>query len=442
MQLRRALGLIDLTLFNIAAVVGIRWLAAAAHAGPGSLSLWIAAATLFFVPCALAVASLSGRFPEQGGIYVWTQRAFGDWHGFLCGYCYWLSNLFYFPNLIVAGVGMAAAAFGWGDTHVVTVSLVMLWILLVMNLLGFSIGKWIGNAGGVATYSAGAVLIAAGAAVFFWRGPATPLQLAPDLSMEKLNFWSQIAFAFGGLELGAVMAGEIRDPQRTIPRAAWLSGLAIAAFYLLGTLAMLILLPSAEVNVITGLVQAGNAAAAQLGLGGLGVMLSMLVCVSVAGQAGSWIAGAARIPYVIGIDHLLPESFARTHPRWGTPYVSILTQGVASTAFLVILHAGENLKAGYQILVDMTVILYFIPFAYLFASAWRFGQRLAAMSGMFVTLVALVVSVIPPPGIASLAIFEFKLIGGAAALMLVARWWFQRASRRWEREPCGAEPAA
>jgi amino acid transporter len=304
-----------------------------------------------------------------------------------------------------------------------------------VNLLGFSIGKWVGNAGGAATYSAGAVLIAAGAAVFLWRGPATPLHLTPDASMEKLNFWPQIAFAFGGLELSAIMAGEIRDPRRTIPRAAWVSGLAIAAFYILGTLAMLILVPSDEVNVITGLVQAGNSAAAQLGLGGLGALLSVLVCISVAGQAGAWIAGAARIPYVIGIDHLLPKCFARTHPRWGTPHVSILTQGAASTAFLVILHMGETLKAGYQILVDMTVILYFIPFAYLFGSAWRLGQRLAAVSGMSVTAAALAVSVIPPPGVASLAVFELKLIGGAVVLMALARWWFLRAARTPEREP-------
>lgn len=430
MQLRRALGLFDLTLFNIAAVVGIRWLAAAAHAGPGSISLWIAAALLFFVPCALAVASLSRRFPEQGGIYIWTQQAFGNWHGFLCGYCYWLSNLFYFPNLVVAGVGMGAAAFGLGDQYVVTVSLAVLWILLGLNVAGFSIGKWVGNAGGLATYGAGGILMMAAAAVFVLKGPATTLHLLPDASLEKLNFWSQIALAFGGLELGAIMAGEIRDPERTIPRAAWLSGLAIATFYILGTMSMLVLLETERVNVLTGLVQAGDAAGSHLGLGGLGPTLSLLVCLSVGGQLSSWIAGAARIPYVIGIDHLLPESFARTHPRWGTPHVSILTQGVASTAFLLILHTGESLKAGYQILVDMTVILYFIPFAYLFGSAWKFGQRVAAACGLLVTVVALGVSVIPPPDVSSAAMFELKLVGGAAVLVLIARWWFTRSAGR------------
>ena len=155
-------------LFNIAAVVGIRWLAAAAHTGPGSISLWVLAAALFFVPSALSVAALSARFPEEGGIYVWTRRGFGDWHGFLCGWCYWLSNLFYFPSLILAGVGMAARAMGFAEDRnaILAISLAILWIASVSNVVGVAFGKWIGNLGGLSTYIGGALLIVLGAMVW------------------------------------------------------------------------------------------------------------------------------------------------------------------------------------------------------------------------------------------------------------------------------------
>ncbi|MCS7023595.1 MAG: APC family permease [Bryobacteraceae bacterium] len=428
MELRRELGLLDLTLFNISAVVGIRWLAAAAHTGPGVLTLWLVAALLFFVPSALAVASLSRRFPQQGGLYVWTQQAFGPWHGFLCGYCYWLSNVFYFPNLALAGVSMTGAAVGLREGDVQVAALLVVWLVLMFNYFGLGVSKWISNLAGAATYSTGMILVVAGLATLIAHGSASRVTIWPEASLEKLNFWSQIAFAFGGLELGAVLAGEIRSPQHTIARAAWTSGLIITGFYILGTLALLVLVPSSEISMLNGLIQAGQAIGKQWQLPMASGVFATLACLSIAGQLGSWMAGAARIPYVAGIHHLLPPSFSQLHPRWRTPYVAILTQGALSTIFLVAMNAGENLKAGYQILVDMTVILYFIPFGYLFAAAWKGGQRLAGACGMLVTGIALVLTLVPPPGVSSVAGFELKLLGGAAVLIAFARGWFLRFS--------------
>src|SRR5437899_1916137 len=87
--LRRELGFRDLILYSLAGVVGTRWIATAAHAGPGSVTLWALAAASFFIPSAFAIARLSARFPEEGGLYIWTKRCFGEWHGFLCCWLYW-----------------------------------------------------------------------------------------------------------------------------------------------------------------------------------------------------------------------------------------------------------------------------------------------------------------------------------------------------------------
>jgi len=431
--LQRELGLRDLVLFNIAAVVGIRWLAAAAHAGAGSITLWVLAAAFFFVPSALAVTRLAARFPDEGGIYVWTKRSFGDWHGFLCGWCYWLSNLFYIPNLLLAGIAIAVYTLGGqyvrladNRLFVVTASLLVLWIALLTNLLGVRIGKWTENLGGLATYAAGAGLVILGAVVWTRSGSATRLDLLPEWSWGKLNFWSQIAFAFGGLELGAIMGGEIRDPPRTVPRAAWISGTAIAAFYILGTLALLVLLPAERVNIMSGLAQAGAAAGERLALPWVAPLLALLITAGVTGQLGAWLAGAARLPFVIGLDRYLPASFARLHPRWRTPHVAILTQGAACTLFLLIVQLGENLRSGYQLLVDMTVVTYFIPFLYLFLSAWKHGQRWSAAAGALVTTAAIAFSLVPPGEAESPWLFEAKLIGGCALLIAAARIWFTR----------------
>jgi amino acid transporter len=409
-------------------VAGIRWLAAAAHTGPGSITLWILAALGFFVPSALAVAELSSRFPEEGGIYVWTRRGFGDWQGFLCGWCYWLSNLFYLPNLLLAGVGMAGYALGLAENKIslIAVSLLILWIALLTNLVGLSVGKWTNNLGALATYAAGVLLIGLGLASWTRSSPATPIQILPKWDLGKLNFWSQIAFAFGGLELGAVMSGEIRDPDRTVPRAAWIAGLSIAAFYILGTLSLLVLLPPDRISVVTGLVQAGEAAAQRLGTPSLSLFLVVLILLGVLGQLGAWIGGTARMPFVIGLDRYLPSAFTALHPRWRTPYVAIWVQGAACTVFLLVLQAGENLRIGYQLLVDMSVITYFIPFLYLFAASWKCGQKASASLGLLVTTVAIVLSFIPPPDAASVWLFEIKLVGGCSLLIAAGRLCFQR----------------
>jgi glutamate:GABA antiporter len=409
-------------------VVGIRWLAAAAHTGPGSITLWVLAAGLFFIPLALSVAALSKRFPEEGGIYVWTRRGFGDWHGFLCGWCYWLSNVFYFPSLLLAGVGMAATALGFAEnrTAILATALAILWIASITNIVGLGVGKWTGNLGGLSTYLGGALLVGLGLVAWIRFGSATPLRLLPEWNLDKLNFWSQIVFAFGGLELGAIMGGEIRNPEKTVARAAWIAGLSIAAFYIAGTLAMLVLLPPDRISVVTGLVQAAAAAGARFGLGWPPLVLAFAIGLGVTGQLGAWIAGSARLPFVIGIDHYLPPIFSRLHPRWRTPHLSILILSGACTVFVIAMQAGENLRIGYQLLVDMTVVTYFVPFLYLFGAAWKNGQRASSMAGLAVTALGIVLSFVPPPDVSSVCVFEGKLAGGFGLIAIMGRLCFQR----------------
>ena len=220
------------------------------------------------------------------------------------------------------------------------------------------------------------------------------------------------------------MSGEIRDPERTVPRAAWIAGLAIAAFYILGTLAILVLIPAPQVSILSGLVQAGQAAGAKLHLEWMGWLLVGLVLLGVAGQLGAWIGGAARVPFVIGVDRYLPAAFARLHPRWKTPYIGILVQAAVCTAALFVAQAGETLHASYQLLVDLTVITYFIPFLYLFAAAWKLAGRMAPAAGMAVTGVAIVFSLLPPSDTAAPWLFEAKVIGGTLLLIAAGRLCF------------------
>ena len=431
--LRRELRLRDLVFFNICAVVSLRWVASAAHAGSGSFVLWIVAALFFFLPSAITVSSLSRRFPEEGGMYIWTKRAFGDQHAFLCGWFYFISTVLYFPSLLLSGLGMTAYAFGGLGQRfaedrgfALSITLAVLWTAFAANFFGMKVAKWISAFGGISTFIIGAALVVLAIGVGLRYGIATRFELLPKVNLNTVNFWSQIAFAFVGLELAPIVSGEIRNPQRDLPRAAVISGILSAILYIGVTAALLVLLKPEQISPMTGLTQAGAAAAQKFGVPIISILLATLIGIALIGQLDTWIAGNTRLPYAVGLDHYLPPAFSRIHPHWGTPYVSLLVQAVVATLFLLMAQLGETVRAAYQIMVDMTVIVTLIPFVYIYAAGFRFASRIAALSGMAVTLIAIVFAAIPPPEAASAAIFEAKVVGGSLFFALLGWIVFKR----------------
>jgi amino acid transporter len=431
--LRRELRLRDLVFFDICAIISLRWIAAAAHAGPGSFVLWAIAAIFFFLPSAITVSSLARRFPEEGGLYIWTKHAFGDRHAFLCGWFYFISTVLYLPSLLLAGVSMTAYAFGELGQHfaedrgfALPVTLAVLWAAFAANFFGMKVAKWISALGGSSTFIIGAVLGVLAIVAILRFGIATKFELLPKANLDTVNFWSQIAFAFVGLELAPIVSAEIRNPRRDLPRAAVISGVISAAFYMSMTAALLVLLKPAEISPMTGLAQAGAAVAQKLGTPIVSILLAALIGIALAGQLDTWIAGNTRLPYAIGLDRYLPDAFGRIHPRWGTPYVSLLVQALAATLFLLMAQLGETVRAAYQIMVDMMLIVTFIPFVYIFGAGFRFASRIAAISGLAVTFIAIVFAAIPPPEAASAAIFEAKVVGGSVFFALLGWIVFKR----------------
>jgi amino acid transporter len=385
-QLRKTMGFWDVLLFDIAAVLGPRWIAAAGHNGPSSISLWVIAALFFFVPGALVINELSSRFPEEGGLYVWSREAFGPFHGFVAGWTYWFYTVFYFPGLLLASASMSAyvlggtrgAALADNRAFLIPVSLALLAAAVLLNIVGLNVGKWLQNAGGVGTYIPLLILAGIAMVIAFRYGSITHFTLAdmlPRWNWDTVNFWSQIAFAFTGLELVTAMSEEVRDPRRTLPRAVFAAGALIALMYIAGTFAVLALLPSGNVDPQSGVFQAIALGSGALKLGFIGVLAAVLVTAGNAGGVGSTVAGVARVPFVVGIDRYLPRAFGKIHPKWRTPYISILVQAVLSGAILLLSQINQSAQHAYQFLVDAAIILYFVPFLYMFAAVIKLAGR-------------------------------------------------------------------
>ena len=330
-QLRRVMGFWDLLLFNVAAVLGPRWIAAASHNGPSSVSLWILAAVGFFLPTALVIVELTSRYPEEGGLYAWTKLAFGDFHGFVAGWTYWIYTIFYFPALLLASAAMSAYVIGPRGAELaqnrwflLTGSFILLIVAVVLNIVGSNIGKWLQNAGGVSTYLP--LLILAVIAFLFLRSTGQHSvtifsrdTIIPHWDWGTVNFWPQLAFGLTGLEIGAMMSEEVKDPRRTFPRAIFASGALIAVIYVVGTIAVLSMVPAGQVDPKSGVFQAITMGSVALKVGFIGVLAAVLVSVGNAGGVGTTVAGVARLPFVVGIDHYMPAIFGKIHPKWRTP---------------------------------------------------------------------------------------------------------------------------
>ncbi len=459
-QLRKTMGFWDVLLFNIATVLGPRWIAAAGHNGTSSISLWAIAAIFFFVPGALVINELSSRFPEEGGLYVWSREAFGPFHGFVAGWTYWIYTVFYFPGLLLASASMSAYIIGGRGavlaedrTFQLTVSLALLIVAVVLNIIGLNIGKWLQNAGGVGTYVPLVMLVSIAALVAFRHGSATHFtiqNMLPAWKWDTVNFWSQIAFAFTGLELVSAMSEEVRNPRRTLPRAVFGAGALIALMYIAGTFAILALVPAADLDPQSGVFHAITLGSIALGVGFLGIVAAVLVTVGNAGGVGSTVAGIARVPFVVGIDRYLPAAFGKIHPRWKTPYVSILVQAIASGIILLASQIkSATVAEAYQLVVDAAIILYFIPFLYMFAAVIKLAHRkdrsdnphavlvpggitgvwISGGLGFMVILIGILFSLVPPGDASNKLVFELKLVGGTLASILLGLFLYWRGAR-------------
>lgn len=468
-QLRKELTFWDVLLFNIAGVLGPRWIAAAAHNGTSSISLWVLFALVFFVPTAFVITELGTRFPHEGGLYVWSKEAFGDFHGFVAGWTYWVFSFFYFPGLLLASASMAAYVGGHSWSYLAQDRTFLLWgsfgllaIAVGMNIVGLNIGKWLQNAGGVGTYLPLLLLAGTSALVCWKHGSVTHFTWAniwPSWNLGTVNFWSQLLFAFTGLELVTAMSDEIRNPQKTLARATWASGFLIAVIYVVSTIAVLGVVQDAQVDAKSGVFQALTVASGVLKAGAIGMIAAMLAVVGNAGGIGTTVAGISRVPFIVGVDRYLPAAFGKIHPKWKTPYISILVQAGISALILLASQVNETMSNAYQIVVSAATILYFIPFLYMYAAAIRLAGRkdrrenqhavlipggkagvwLAGGLGFATTVMGIVFSVIPPGETTDKLLFEMKLLGGTIGAVAIGLILYYRGARQKTREAAEAE---
>jgi glutamate:GABA antiporter len=432
-SLRRQLGLSDLVLTQILCVVGSSWVGVAAGMGRAQTVLWVLAMALFYLPMAASVIELNRRMPLEGGLYVWAREAFGDLGGFLTawnigayGIAVTATILYAIPTELKYLIGPRAAWLPenhWASFGVVAVTVLA---VTVSSLRGLEWGKWIFNLGGAAILVVFAGLIVLPTIALMRGEPVrwTPFTLAmPVADMRTLALFGQMLFgALCGLEYVAIMAGESRQPARTIGRSVWIASPVICAMFILGTGSVVALVPQGQIDFIAPIPQTMRAALGNMGWGNLLAMIAIvLVEVRLLGAASLLFTGATRLPMAAGWDHLVPAWFTRMHPRWGTPANSIVFAGGAVLALVVFAMVGVHSQETYQVLTGASLTHYEVAYLAMFAvplagrAALRKGMprwlKMTSAVGFAATCFALLISAYPFVSVVNAKAYAAKILG-------------------------------
>ncbi len=446
-HLKRVLGRFDLVLLFVVAVFNLNVVPSIAANGGVTVWLWLISLLLFFWPQGIAVIELAHRYPGEGGVYLWAKEVFGDFHGFLSGWCYWTNNMLYVPTVMLYFVGVSVFIFGSGHqaladnkAFALSASLALLVLLTILNIVGLGVGKWLNNLGAIGTGIAAAVLIGLG--IIIWLRFGTTVTAAdfrvPANPRFVLNSFGVICFGLVGLELASVMGDEIQNPDRTLPGAVAWGGVLSGLLYIGATLTLLIAVSKNDISVLQGIVQAVSQMAGRVGLGWIVVPFALMLSLSIAGIGSAWMGGSARIPFVAGLDSYMPSWLGKVHPKYATPHAALIVQAIVSLVLVVInFLASGGVQEAFQTMLSLAVVLQLVPFLYVFAALLKFAfdgsaQRryskgllaFAGASGLLTTMLGIALAFFPARQISSIWWYEAKMFGITLAFLVMAAFFF------------------
>lgn len=453
---------------QILIVLSVTWPGFAAHQGSTHVALWLFGIVLMFLPLAAVVQFCVRIWPLEGGSYQWVKYTAGPFPGFMTAWNFFANCILASSNvgiLTLTGmtylIGPGAAWMTESNAMIAAVGAAVFALILLANIPGFSIGRWMAYVGAAMTlFVAGllAVLVFVHPHATALRphvAPQPPFSLAlPALTLTTLNLFSKVVFySLVGLEQVAVFAGEIRNAPRTLLRSSWIAGPVIAVLYILMTGSLLTYTPAHNIDVTGPIAQllttafpAASSDSDGVGWGdllGRGVIVAMIL--TTISSVSILVAEASRLPMVAAWDHLLPEWFTRLHPRYKTPTRSLVVIVLLNLVFSLLACVGAAKEEAFQLLAGTSSLCYGISYLLMFCvpllAGTRFSRcpglrvpmtiRLASVSGIALTLLAIVMNLVPITQVPHPWVYALKVgltVAGLNAAGAALYWRGSRAS--------------
>ncbi len=451
---KRILSVFSLVMINVIAVDSLRTLPISAKLGFSLISYYAFAALFFFIPVALVAAELATAYPSTGGIYVWIREAFGKRTAFMTIWLQWIYNIFWYPTIMAFVVATLAYLFDPSlanhKIYLLTTMISLFWLFTLLNCQGMKISNLISTLGACLGTIIPMLLIALLGFIWVIQGRPLAAHLTdtawiPDFTaLGNLSLLTAVLFGLLGMEMSAVHAEEVKNPQRDYPRALLYSTLIIFLTLVLGSLAIVIVVPGETLSMVSGLIDAYAIFFDAYHMAWLTPIIAVLIILGAVSSISAWIIGPTKGLLVAAHDKCIPETFTKTN-KHGVPTTILVTQAIIFTALTSVFILFKTINAAYWILsascAQMALLVYVLMFAAAIKlryskphqrGAYRIpggliGLWITAGTGLICCAVTIFIGFIPPTQIPiqNVFLFELLLVGGLV-LFAVLPWFFTR----------------
>jgi putative glutamate/gamma-aminobutyrate antiporter len=459
---KRVLGVFTLAMINVAAIISLRNLPVMAEYGLAMIFYYAASTFLFFLPVAFVSAELATAWPETGGVYVWVKEAFGPHWGFLAIWMQAVNNVVWFPTVLAFIAGtlafVIAPDLAENRYYTLAVVLVVFWCATLVNLRGMKLSGIISSVGTmIGTVFPGVLIIVLGAAwILSGNNSATPItakSLLPDLSgLNQIVFFAGSLVALTGMEMSAVHAQEVKNPQRDYPKAILLSSVVILGLSTLGSMAIALVVPKNSMSLDAGIMQAFKIVLDSMNLSWLVPVTGFLVAAGAIAMVSTWIVGPAKGLMATSHQGDLPPVFQGCNKE-GMPINIMIIQAIVVSLFALAFILMPSVNSAYWVLTILTAEAYMIMYALMFLAAivlrfkrpevkrpyrvpgGKIGMFIVAGAGFLTSLFAIIIGFIPPAGQETGGLLQYELILCGGLIILAAPPFIFVACRKpeWSR---------
>jgi amino acid transporter len=448
---KQVLSVFSLVMINVIAIDSLRTLPISAQLGFSLVSYYAFAAIVFFIPVALVAAELATAYPSTGGIYIWVREAFGRRIAFLTIWLQWSYNIVWYPTIMAFVAATLAYLFDPNlanhKLYLLTTMIGLFWIFTILNCFGMKISGFVDMLGACfGTIFPMCVIACLG---LFWFIQGRPLATditaswLPDFrSFGNVSLFSAVVFGLLGIEMSAVHAEEVKNPQRDYPRALLYSTLIILLTLVLGSLAIVMVVPSESLSMVSGLIDAYAIFFQAYDLAWLTPIVAVLIVLGAVSGISAWIIGPTKGLLVAARDGCIPQAFTKIN-KHHTPTTILITQAVIFTCLTSVFILFKTINVAYWMLSAMSAQMALLVYIFMFASviklryskpnqrgAYRIpggmvGVWLVAGTGISCCLATIMIGFVPPTQIPihNVALFEAFLIGGLLFITIIP-WFF------------------